>query len=226
MIMPVYNEEKTIEQVISNVAKQALVGQIIVVDDGSTDRTKDILSGLLPAKVEVVRNQTNRGKGSAVRKALSKLAYKIVVIQDADLEYDPADYKRLLVPIISQGADVVVGNRLNLRNFFNHPFHLLGNKFITFLVNVLNLGTVKDIACGLKMFRLRAIENIEFKSNGFEFCVEFTTKILKAGYKIYSVPVAYSPRSYSQGKKISWRDRWKHIEAALLYALKSKTPKG
>lgn len=213
VIIPVYNEQKTINAVISLLVSLPEVGQIIVVDDGSTDGTKEILNGIFSSKVEIICGENNHGKGWAIRQALQKVSYDIVIFQDAGLEYNPNEYSKLLKPILAGKSDVVYGDRLCLAHFLHHPVHFLGNKFITLLFNTLNKSRIADIATGFRIFKRNVVEGMKFNMDGFEFDIELTTKILKMGFNIYSIPISYFPRTKHDGKKFCWRDRFKMLKS-------------
>ena len=220
MIIPVYNEKQTIGTVMSCLINLPEVGQIIVVDDGSTDGTGEILSRFFSNKVEIINNERNHGKGRAIRQALQRVSCDVVVIQDADLEYNPNEYSKLLRPILADKSDVIYGNRLCLAHFLQHPAHFLVNKFFTFLFNFLNKSRVKDVATGFKMFRFKVVEGIKLSSDGFELEVELTAKILRNGFNIKTVPIAYRPRKRYYGKKFCWRDRLNMLKAVFYYRCK------
>ena len=215
IIIPVFNEEKTIEEIIRRVKKAKLPKgvkkEIILVDDGSTDFCSQILKNI--GTVRVFRHKVNRGKGTAVRTGLKKATGSIVLIQDADLEYNPNDYSRLIKPILQKKTKVVYGTRL--KNYpiriigkNNTPFltHYVGNKFLTLVTNTLYGNGLTDMETCYKVFHKSVLRGIKLSAKRFEFEPEITAKILKRGYKIYEVPIKVKPRGYDEGKKISWRD--------------------
>ena len=223
VIIPVYNEKKTIRSVLSRVLDFPEVGQIIVVDDGSTDGTRQLLSSeTFPSVVEIIYGDANYGKSWAIRQALPKVRCDVVVIQDADEEYDPAEYKMMLKIILCGGSDVVYGNRLSSRHMLRHPAHFIGNKFATVLLNIFTGRWIDDMATGLKMFRADLIKDIRILSERFDFDVEFTMKVMKAGHRITSVPIRYKPRDKREGKKMGWRDRAQTLKAIAYYGFTDK----
>lgn len=211
VVMPVYNEKNTVARAIDAALCAPLPNldrEIIVVDDGSTDGTREVLANLNQnTKIKMLYHQSNRGKGAALQTAFDSVTGDIVVIQDADLEYDPNDYLVLLKPILEGKADVVFGSR-----FHSGPrralffWHFLGNKFLTFLSNLLNNLNLTDIETGYKMFKSDILKSIKIRSNRFGIEPEFTAKVAKRKLKIYEVPINYNGRDYSEGKKITWRD--------------------
>ena len=222
IIIPVYNEEKTISRVIGRV-KNAKLGnikkEVIVVDDFSTDGTRKALSKLKNKGIKIFFHEKNKGKGAAIRTALKHAAGDIMLIQDADLEYDPKEYKKLLNPIIKGKAKVVYGSRSesirkNLEKMYK--LHYFGNLFLTLATNLLYGAIITDMETGYKVFRKEVISNIKLKSKRFDFEPEITAKILKKGYRIEEVPIDFMGRKFSEGKKITWKDGIK----ALYYLLK------
>jgi len=206
VIMPVFNEENTIEEIIDRVKKVDVDKQIIIVDDGSTDRTREILKNLQDENIRVIYHTRNQGKGSAIRTAIPYIEGEATIIQDADLEYDPQDYHRLSRPILEGKAKIVYGSRL-LR--FNKPIYLrflLGNKFLTWLINVLYHSRITDSYTCYKAFQTDVLRSLPLRAKRFEFEAEITVKLLKKGYQLYEVPISYSPRTLREGKKIGWRD--------------------
>lgn len=209
VIIPVYNEEPTITEIVSRVQAVDLETEIIIVDDGSTDGTSARLETIDSTfeNVSILRHDNNCGKGAALRTGLAEAAGEVIIIQDADLEYDPCDYETLLVPILDGRADVVYGSR-----FLGGPqrvlffWHYVGNKLITLLCNAFSNLNLSDMETGYKVFRKEVIEDISLKSNRFGFEPEFTMKIAKKGFRIYEVPISYSGRTYEEGKKIGWHD--------------------
>ncbi len=209
VIIPVYNEEPTITEIVSRVQAVDLETEIIIVDDGSTDGTSAHLETIDSTfeNVSILRHDNNCGKGAALRTGLAEATGEVIIIQDADLEYDPCDYETLLVPILDGRADVVYGSR-----FLGGPqrvlffWHYVGNKLITLLCNAFSNLNLSDMETGYKVFRKEVIEDIAVKSNRFGFEPEFTMKIAKKGFRIYEVPISYSGRTYEEGKKIGWYD--------------------
>jgi glycosyltransferase involved in cell wall biosynthesis len=208
VVIPVYNEKNTILQVIDRVRDVKLEKEIIVVDDFSTDGTREILQTLPPAdNLKILLQPQNAGKGAALRKGFSSVSGDIIVIQDADLEYDPAEYPALIQPILANKADVVFGSR-----FLGGPhrvllfWHSVGNRFLTTLSNMLTDLNLTDMETCYKVFRADILRKITLRENRFGFEPEFTAKVGKARFRIYEVPISYSGRDYSEGKKIGWRD--------------------
>lgn len=219
VIIPVFNEARTIEQVIHQVAALPFEKEILVVDDGSTDGTAEKLDALRDGKVRVFRHPKNLGKGAAIRTALSEAKGEIILFQDADLEYDPSDYPILLEPIEKGIADVVYGTRLmggrpQRVHFF---WHKVGNNFLTLVTNVLYNTTLTDMETGYKVFRREILGSFPLRSNDFRIEPEVTVKVLKRKYRLYEVPIAYYGRSYAEGKKITWKDGFKALWVLLKY---------
>ena len=209
VVIPVYNEEKTIQEIVRRVQEVALEKEVIIVNDGSSDGTAQALNRIADDydNLVVLDQIRNRGKGAALRKGFAQATGEIILIQDADLEYDPRDYGRLLEPIMDGRADVVYGSR-----FLGGPhrvlffWHYAGNKFLTLLSNMLNNLNLSDMEVGYKVFRRQILERIDLKSNRFGFEPEVTAKIARLRPRIYEVPISYSGRSYEEGKKITWKD--------------------
>lgn len=210
IIIPVFNEEKTIQKIIELVFKVDILGlerEVIVVNDGSTDLTKKILTNLKNDFNFVLINlEKNQGKGMAIRKGLKYVKGDLVIIQDADFEYDPNDYKNLLKEI-SNDFPVIYGSRnIKKKRNIGYFHYYLGSKILNILINILFKTNLTDAYTCYKLFPLDLIRNIEINSNGFEFEAEITVKILKMGIKIKEIPINYYPRTFKQGKKITIKD--------------------
>ena len=208
ILIPVFNEEKTLEEIFNRVDATGLADEILFIDDGSTDSTPQILQKISRNKhVSVIRLAKNQGKGNAIRTGITAAKGDVIIIQDADLEYDPREYPNLLKPIKEEIADVVFGSRF--LGGGRRPvmyWHMVANKILTFMTNLLFDNILSDMETGYKVFTKKAIEGIKFKSNRFDFEPEFTAKVLKAKCRIYEVPIAFNPRDYAEGKKIGFRD--------------------
>jgi glycosyltransferase involved in cell wall biosynthesis len=207
VIIPVYNEAGTILEVVKRVQETPYDKEIIVVDDGSTDGTYEILRRIEGKGIIVLSHKLNQGKGASIRTAMRQITGDFVIIQDADLEYNPSEYPRLLAPLLERKADVVYGSR-----FLGGPhrvlffWHALGNRIITILSNILTDLNLSDMETGYKAFRSEILKKIEIKSNRFGFEPEITAKISKMGCRIYEIPISYWGRDYTEGKKINWKD--------------------
>jgi glycosyltransferase involved in cell wall biosynthesis len=220
IIVPVYNERNTVQELLRRVRAVDLgeiAKEIIIVDDGSTDGTGDILRLEEDSSTKVLRREKNRGKGAAVRAALPHATGDYVIIQDADLEYDPEDYRAMLAPVMKSKADVVYGSRFTGEHRDMLYWHWVGNKFLSLMTNVLYNTTLSDMETCYKLFSRESLEGIEIKSDRFEFEPEITAKILKKKFRIYEVPVSYAGREYEEGKKIVWMDGFKALWALLKY---------
>jgi len=210
IIIPVYNESKTLKEILKRVESvdlRPIEKEIIIVDDFSTDGSKEILKELeKDGKYVILYHERNIGKGGAIKTALNEVTGDVVVIQDADLEYDPEDYKKLIKPILEGKAKVVYGSRFTgeRKNMFYH--HWIGNKFLTFVTDILYNTTLSDMETCYKMWKTEIIKSIDIKSNKFNFEPEVTAKVLKKRIRIYEVPISYAGREYEEGKKISWKD--------------------
>jgi glycosyltransferase involved in cell wall biosynthesis len=209
VVIPVYNEEKTIQEIIRRVQEADIEKEVIIVNDGSDDGTSRALNDIADHydNLVLIDQARNQGKGAALREGFAHATGEIILIQDADLEYDPKDYAQLLPPILDGRADIVYGSR-----FLGGPhrvlffWHYVGNKFLTLLSNMLNNLNLTDMEVGYKVFRRHILDQIHLRSNRFGFEPEFTAKIARLRPRIYEVPISYSGRSYEEGKKITWKD--------------------
>ncbi len=207
VIIPVYNEVNTILEVVRRVQGQPNVTEIIIVDDCSIDGTRELLKQTPSTPgMKLLFHDKNMGKGAGIRTGVQAASKDIIIIQDADLEYNPSDFPTVLRPILDGVADVVYGSRfLGIhRSFMLH--HYLGNRFLSLVTNVLYNNMLTDMETGYKAFRAPILKGIKIRSNRFDFEPEITAKVLKRGYRIYEVPIYYAGRDYAEGKKITWRD--------------------
>lgn len=219
VIIPVYNEAKNISEIVKRVQATRLATEIIIVDDGSMDGTGEILQKLDgKRKVRVLIQAKNQGKGAAVVTGLKAAAGDILLIQDADLEYDPRDYPALLKPIQEGVADVVYGSRfLGAAHRVTMFWHQLANQLLTLMTNILYDSILTDMETGYKVFRRGVIEGMTIRAKRFNFEPEFTAKILKRKYRIFEVPITFNPRDYSDGKKIKLKDAFEAVWALIIY---------
>jgi glycosyltransferase involved in cell wall biosynthesis len=207
VVMPAYNERDTVEEIVRRVLAVPLRLELIVVDDCSTDGTRELLQTLQgELKLTLLLQPRNAGKGAAVRAGFAKVAGEIVVIQDADLEYSPEEYPSLVELICSGRADVVYGSRFLGRHRVFLFTHYVGNRALTLLTNVLYNTMLTDMETCFKVMRIEVIRSMTLKSNRFGIEPELTAKIFKRGYRVYEIPITYDGRGYSEGKKITWRD--------------------
>lgn len=230
IIIPVYNEERTVSTLLKKVSKTTFKDvekEIIVVDDGSTDASVSIISNIkFPiSNFQFIKHKNNFGKGAAVRSGIKKATGEYIVIQDADLEYDPSEIEKLLKPVKSGEAEVVYGTRLNrLPNFSRDEknllflLHYLGNKFLSLITSILYLQWLTDVETCYKLFPRKAMKDIKLISKGFEFEPEITAKLLKKGYHIHEVPITTTPRDYKAGRKLyAYKDGPKALWALIKY---------
>ncbi|HJY87945.1 MAG TPA: glycosyltransferase family 2 protein [Candidatus Acidoferrales bacterium] len=238
--MPVYNERMYIEEILRRVQASDVSKEVIVVDDGSSDGTREwlqemarqqaagareaeILGGLARLQLENLRfffQEKNRGKGAALRRGLVGATGNVILVQDADLEYDPRDYGKLLEPILDGRADVVYGSRfIGGPQRVHYFWHYVGNKFLTLLSDMLTNLKLSDMETGYKVFRREVLEGIRLRSDGFGFEPEITAKVAKGKWRVYEVPISYSGRTYQEGKKITWRDGLRALWWILRFSL-------
>lgn len=210
IIIPTYNEEETIEKIINKVLKSDVLGlkkEIIIVDDGSTDKTTQIINKTYTKSVKKILFPKNKGKGFALRAGFKQATGDIILVQDADLEYHPKDYPKIIKPFINENANVVYGSReLSGNNKHSSIFFHMGGRTVTFFTNLLYGSKLTDVPTGYKVFKREVLINIPLKCRGFEFCPEVTANILKKQISIMEVPITYSARHRKDGKKIKWFD--------------------
>lgn len=220
VIMPVFNEEPTIETIIQRVEAVGLADEIVIVDDGSTDGTRELLKDLSNKKehIRLILHDKNQGKGAAVRTGINVARGEYLLIQDADLEYDPRDYTSLLKPVEEGIADVVYGSRfLGAPRRVTMFWHMIANKLLTLMTNLLYNSILTDMETGYKLFRREVIQDIPLKSKRFEFEPEITAKLLKRKVRIFEVPISFNPREYDEGKKIGLPDAFEAVWTLIRY---------
>jgi glycosyltransferase involved in cell wall biosynthesis len=207
VLIPVYNEERTLERLLDAVEERPEVSELVIVDDGSTDRTPEILSArAFKARVQVIRHERNRGKGAALRTAIAAATGEVALVQDADLEYDPAEFPLLLAPIERGRAEVVYGSRSFAAHSAYSFWFVIGNKLVTLWTNVLFNSYLSDMETCYKLMPLSVWRSLDLRSDGFDIEPEITAKLLKSGHRIYEVPISYAARGRVEGKKLTWRD--------------------
>ena len=221
VIVPAFNEERTIERVLSRVLNESCVQQVVVVDDCSTDGTLAVAGRCTDPRVTVKHHPTNLGKGSAIRTGLEAITAPLVIIQDADLEYDPADYDKLIAPILRGRADVVYGIRGFAGQSAYSYWFVIGNRLVTTATNVLFNCYIQDMETGFKVMRTSLMRRLGLRGTRFDIEPEITGRILRLGYRIYEVPIDYAARTREEGKKLTWRDGVKALVALLRIRLAS-----
>ena len=223
IIIPCYNEQSTIREIVHKINLQKNINkEIIIIDDNSTDRTREILEKEVRDKVnKIIFNDKNYGKGYSIRKGIENASGDYTLIQDADLEYDPNDYKKLLSPIINGNADVVYGSRFigGDEKRVLYFWHTMGNKFLTLISNIFSNLNLTDMEVGYKLFKTNLLKSIDLKEDRFGFEPEITAKISKKNIKIYEVGISYFGRKYSEGKKITWKDGFSALRCIFKYNL-------
>jgi len=219
VIVPVFNERVTVAEVIRRIraVEVPVEIEIIVVDDGSSDGTEKVLTALGDSTVRILTHPVNRGKGAAIRTGMASARGDLLLIQDADLEYDPQDWPRLLDPILRGKAQVVYGSRFTGERKNMLPLHWIGNRFLSMVTNLLYSSTMSDMETCYKLFDREVLKGITIESDKFDFEPEITAKVLRRGYRIYEVPISYAGREASEGKKITWRDGIGALRALIKY---------
>lgn len=219
VVIPVFNEKYTIAEIVRRVQATRLASEIILVDDGSTDGTREILQSLEPSpELTVLYHEKNQGKGAALRSGFQKASGDVILIQDADLEYNPAEYSTLLEPIECGQADIVYGSRfLGSKHRVTMFWHMVANQLLTLATNILYNSILSDMETGYKVFRADVLRGVRLRANRFDFEPEITAKMLKRKARLFEVPISFNPREYSQGKKISLGDAFTAIWALLKY---------
>jgi glycosyltransferase involved in cell wall biosynthesis len=219
VIIPAFNEKNTIQEIVRRVQAMKMVEEIIIVDDGSTDGTRDLISNLDGKNnVRIILHEKNQGKGAAVRTGISAATGEVLMIQDADLEYDPREYPNLMKPIEEGMADVVYGSR-----FLGAPhrailfWNMVANKLLTLMTNILYNNILTDMETGYKVFKREVVADMKIHAKRFDFEPEFTAKILKKKVRVFEVPITFNPRDYSEGKKIKMRDAFEAVWTLIKY---------
>ncbi|HVJ79433.1 MAG TPA: glycosyltransferase family 2 protein, partial [Planctomycetia bacterium] len=219
-VMPCFNEEATVLACCKRVLASPWVKQVLVVDDASTDATTERLATIDDPRVRVLRQEVNAGKGAALRRGFAEAEGPFVVVQDADLEYDPAEYPALLAPFADPAVRVVYGSRIKGSRNFSYSHYYWGGRLVTFLTNLIYGSRLSDEPTGYKIFRRDLLDELKLESDGFEFCPEITAKVLRRKIAIHEVPIEYRPRSFAEGKKIRWHDGIRALQTLLKYRWK------
>jgi glycosyltransferase involved in cell wall biosynthesis len=222
VIVPVFDERNTVVEIVRRMRAVDLPVEleIVIVDDGSTDGTRDVLRQLGDSTVRVISHDVNRGKGAAIRSGLAHVSGDLVLVQDADLEYDPEDWPKLLTPILRGKARVVYGSRFTGERRNMLFLHWVGNRFLSLVTNVLYNTTLSDMETCYKLFDRALLDSITLRAQRFEFEPEVTAKILRRGIRIYEVPISYTGREFDEGKKITWRDGFVALWTLVKYRFK------
>lgn len=223
VVMPVYNEQDTLEAIIRRVREVPLKIELLCVDDGSTDRSREILVRLEAEGLvdRVILHERNQGKGRALATGFAAASGSVVIIQDADLEYDPDEYRKLLEPILDNRADVVYGSRFlgGEPHRVLYFWHYVGNRFLTLMSNMVTNLNLTDMETCYKCFRKEVLEGLEIEERGFGVEPEITAKVARGGWRVYEVGVSYSGRTYAEGKKINWKDGFRALNCIVKYGI-------
>jgi len=230
VVMPAFNEQATIAEILERVLASPWTAEVVVVDDGSTDSTVDIVSKVLAAddRVRLVSQPFNQGKGAALRRGFAEATADVVVVQDADLEYDPAEYGQLLQPIVDGRAEVVYGSRFvsGRPHRVLYFWHSLGNRLLTTVSNMFTNLNLTDMETCYKAFRREVIQSIDIEESRFGFEPEITAKVAAGGFRVYEVGISYSGRTYAEGKKIGWRDGVRAFVCIVKYSKPGRRVRG
>ena len=210
VIVPLYDERNTVVEIVRRMRAVdiPLEREIVLVDDGSTDGTREVLHQLADSTVHVVHHERNLGKGAAIRTGLEQVTGDLVLIQDGDLEYDPEDWPKLLTPVLRGKAEVVYGSRFTGERRNMLFFHWVANRFLSLVTNILYNSTLSDMETCYKLFDRELLAGIRWQARGFEFEPEVTAKVLRRGIRIYEVPISYAGREFNEGRKFTWRDEF------------------
>jgi glycosyltransferase involved in cell wall biosynthesis len=220
VVMPCFNERQTIKLIVDRVLASAFVAELVIVDDGSTDGTREILRDFSDSRVRVIEQPANQGKGAALRRGFAEVSAPFVIVQDADLEYDPRDYDQMLEPLLDDRADVVYGSRFlgGGPHRVLYYWHSVANRLLTELSNMFTNLNLTDMETCYKAFRREVVQSIRIEEDRFGFEPEITAKVAAAGWRVYEVGISYSGRTYAEGKKIGWRDAVRAVISILRYS--------
>ncbi len=227
VVMPAYNEEQSIGEIVRLVLDSPYTAELLIVDDASTDRTLDVVASIQDPRIRLLRQDVNQGKGAALRRGFSEATQPFVIVQDADLEYDPADYAQVLGPLLEGKADVVFGSRFltDRPHRVLYYWHSVGNRFLTTFSNMMTNLNVSDMETCYKAFRREVLQSFELEEDRFGIEPEMTAKVARGRWRVYEVGISYSARTYAEGKKIGWRDGIRAVYCICLYSpLGSRLP--
>jgi glycosyltransferase involved in cell wall biosynthesis len=226
VVIPCYNELATVREVVKRVLESPWVREVIIVDDGSTDGTSDVLDTLADERVRVFHQPRNQGKGAALSRGFREVTSEFVIIQDADLEYDPRDYEQMLAPLVDGRADVVFGSRFisDRPHAVLYFWHSIGNRFLTLVSNVFTNLNLTDMETCYKAFRREVLDGMTIEEPRFGVEPEITAKVARGGWRLYEVGISYAGRTYAEGKKIGWRDGVRALWAIVRYTVLRPAP--